>query len=398
MGAEGSLVDGVDLRFLLIDDQCVHDAYQTIASETLWFLYHAMTEVATAKFDDRWRAAFSNFRRYNQIFAEAIVERAAFGATVMVNDYHLPLVGMMLRAARSDLKTVHFTHTPFARVEDLDRLPHDIARELLVGMAGFGACGFHIDRWATSFRQCLDHFGVQAPEIFCCPLGIDVEFLLREDATPEVQFQADRQLERFSGKRLILRSDRLEPTKNIVRGFEAFGELLEHHPEYRSQVIFYARAYLSRVELGQYRSYREEIEHQVDAINARFGTSDHQPVVFEVATDYAASLAAYRRYDVLMVNPLFDGMNLVAKEAPVLNTRDGAVILSTGAGAYEQLRDVVIGIDAFDVKQTAAALAEALTLSRAIRSSRAQVLRARAGILAPAEWLVGCLDQARVAV
>ena len=395
-GVAGSLVEGVDLRFLVMDQECVKDAYETIASATIWFFHHAMTDIAISDFGVLWQQAFSNFRRYNQTFANEIVECARTGATVMVNDYHLPLVGAVLKEKRPDLKTLHFTHTPFSTPQDLERLPRDVVCELLTGMASYGACGFHTDRWAASFRDCLDHFGVPAPEIFSCPLGIDVERLRVEDSKPGVQLHAQLQQQRFSGKRVILRSDRLEPTKNIVRGFEAFAELLERHPEYRSEVVFYARAYVSRTELQQYRSYREEIEQVVKEINERFGTKQYQPVIFEVDDDYEASLAAYRRYDVLLVNPLLDGMNLVAKEAPVLNTRDGAVILSTGAGAYVQLHDLVIGIDAFDVTMTADALEEALTLSPEVRASRALLLKQRAGDLAPSQWLARCLEHAKV--
>ncbi len=397
-GDTGSLVEGVDLRFLEIDQEWVKDAYEIIASATIWFFNHAMTDIALSDFGDRWKQAFANFRRYNQSFADAIVESAPTGATVMVNDYHLTMVGTVLKAKRPDLKTVHFPHTPFSTPEDLERLPRDVVHELLTGMASFGACGFHTDRWATTFRECLDHFGVEPPEIFASPLGIDVGQLRVEGSSPGVQLRARRQQQRFAGKRVILRSDRLEPTKNIARGFKAFAELLERHPDYRSSVVFYARAYDSRTELQQYRNYREEIEQLVESINTRFGTVEHQPVIFEVDNDYEASLAAYRRYDVLLVNPVLDGMNLVAKEAPVLNTRDGAVILSTGAGAYGQLHDWVIGIDAFDVTQTADALEQALTLPLELRAERASLLKQHAGDLAPSEWLRRCLGFARVAL
>lgn len=396
-GESGHLVDGVDLRLLVIDEEWVHDAYQTIANTTLWFLHHGMTEIATSTFDDEWHQAFANFRRYNQAFAAAIVDRAPEGATVMVHDYHLPLVGPVLREERPDLKTLHFTHTPFSTPADLEHLPAAVVSELLTGMAAFGACGFHTDRWAGSFRDCLDHFGVPAPEIFACPLGVDIEALLVEGSSPGVQRHAKRLETRFSDRRVILRSDRLEPTKNIVRGFEAFAQLLERHPEYRSQVVFYARAYLSRAELEQYQSYRAEIERLVREINARFGTEGNQPVIFEVDNDYDATLAAYQRYDVLIVNPILDGMNLVVKEAPVLNERDGAVILSTGAGAYAQLHDAVIGVDPFDVAETANALEEALTLDPELRASRESMLRQLARDLAPAEWLARTLEYARAA-
>ncbi len=396
--AVSTLVKGVELRFLVMDEECVRDAYETIASSTLWFFHHSMTDIATVDFDERWRRAFAHFRQYNAAFAAEIVRLARPGATVMVNDYHLPLVAKVLRAERPDLRTLHFTHTPFATPADLELLSRDVVDELLEGMAAYGACGFHTDRWAASFKESLDHFGVSAPEIFTCPLGIDVAQLRLEDATPGVELREQQLKRRFSGRRIVLRSDRLEPTKNILRGFEAYAELLERRLEYRTEVVFYARAYASRTELAQYRDYRAAIERLVGKINGRYGTEGHQPIVFEVDQDYETSLAAYRLYDVLLVNPLLDGMNLVAKEAPVLNTRDGAVILSTGAGAYAQLHDAVIGIDPFNVDMTADALEEALTLPSEWRVPRARALKARAGEFAPSEWLARCVSYARTAV
>lgn len=392
-----ALVEGVDVRYLDISEEWVHDAYQTIANETLWFLYHDMLEEANVHFDGGWRRAFAHFRAYNRAFAEAIVDRAVEGATIMVNDYHLPLVGPMLASKRPDLKTVHFSHTPFCTPERLEILPDDVIEELLTGMASYGSCGFHTKRWAEMFQDCMDHFGFAAPPTFSCPLGVDAKMLAIESSTDEVESQVAKNELRFAGRRVIFRSDRLEPTKNIVRGFEAFARLLELSPELLSQVVFYARAYLSRTDIARYREYRDEILHVVQEINNRFTTDDLAPVIFEVDNNYDASLAAYWNYDVLLVNPLLDGMNLIAKEAPVVNVRNGAVVLSTGAGAFEQLHDAVIGIDPFDVEATAHALETALYLTPEERLRRSTMLKAIASERAPGDWLAEVLTYARTA-
>lgn len=388
-------IESIDVRYLVLDETVVEDAYQKIASETLWFLHHGMTDLADLSFDDSFHRAFANYRRYNEAFALAISGCASHGATVMVNDYHLSLVGAMLRRGRPDLKTLHFSHTPFVTPAHLRLLPDEVARELLDGLSGFGACGFHISRWAERFRECLEQFSVPAPEIFSCPLGIDVERLKLAALAPSVQDHRLSQDARFSGKQVIVRSDRLEPTKNIAGGFEAYARLLERDRTLSSRVVFYAHAYVSRSELELYRRYRIEVEQTVERINARFGTPTSSPVIFEVDGDYAASLAAYQRYDVLLVNPYLDGMNLVAKEAPVVNTRAGAVVLSTGAGAYSQLCDGVIGVDPYDIESMATGLSAAIALPFEERSKRATMLKAIAGECPPAEWLAESLSYAR---
>ena len=390
-GGDPDLEPDLNLRYVLLDDEVMHDAYQTIANETLWFLNHEMAEVAGVTIDERWIAAFDNFRIYNEAFARVITEVAPVNGTVMVNDYHLPLVGPILLRDRPDLKTLHFSHTPSCTPETLHILPDAIATELLTAMASYGVCGFHTDRWVDRFLACCESYGVRAPRVFSCGLGVDAVGLIAESSSPSVLEHVAINHERFDDYRMIFRSDRLEPTKNIVNGFLAYERLLEQHPELIESVVFHARSYLSRTDLVLYRDYRIEVEETVAKINERFGNNEYQPIVFEIDDDYDASLAAYRTYEVLIVNPLLDGMNLVVKEAAVVNKKQGAVILSRGAGAYEELMDCVIGIDPFDIDATAEAFESALSMplgERAIRADRLSLLSAQRP---PAVWLMECL-------
>ena len=210
-------------------------------------------------------------------------------------------------------------------------LPNAVIDELLAGMAGFGACGFHTERWATGYRACHDQLSPDRapPSTFVSGLGSDANRLLASVAQPEVELALGRLESEIGGpdRQVILRVDRMELSKNILRGFWAYEELLAYEPEWRERVVFVALAYPSRQGLAEYLAYQNEVESTVARINRRWATPGWTPIVLHVEDDYPRSLAALTRYDVLLVNPIRDGMNLVAKEGPVLNTADGVLAL-----------------------------------------------------------------------
>src|SRR6185312_11103409 len=135
----------------------------------------------------------------------------------------------------------------------------------------------------------------------------------------------------------IMRVDRLEPTKNILRGFQAYNHILENHPELHGKIVFLAFLVPSRQSLSIYRRYTTDVLSLVDEINKRYGTQDWTPVQAFCANDRVRALAAMQYYDVLLINPIIDGMNLVAKEGPIVNQRDGVLVLSRTVGAFQQL-------------------------------------------------------------
>jgi trehalose 6-phosphate synthase len=345
-------------------------------------------------FDGDWLESWEGFRAYNRAFADAVTEVAATGAVVLVNDYHLPLVGAMLASDRPDLRSVHFSHTPFPSAEELGILPHAAARELMSGMAGFGACGFHALRWEQAFRRCVSETGAAPPVTFVAALGPDVARLEQVAATPECAERLAALQERLGGRRLVLRSDRMELSKNLLRGLRAFDALLAEHAEWRGSVVHVIRAYASREGLPEYLAYRSEVEHLAAVVNERWSTDGYEAVVLDVDDDFASTVAALRSYDVLLVNPVRDGMNLVAKEGPALNERSGMLVLSENAGAYDELGPEAFGVQPFDVSETAHALHEALSLGGIARAERAVRLRALAVAHPPAEWLQAVLSEA----
>ena len=389
---------GLSLHLVPLEPEVFGAAYDVVANATLWFVLHGLFDASRRPVFDRvWFEAWQRFREYNESFAAATAEVAAEGAVVLVNDYHLVLVGGWLARERPDLRTVHFSHTAFATPEELAMLPAAVARELVESMAGFGACGFHSARWEDRFRRCCAAGGgIAPPRTFHTPLGADEARLAEAAATKEC---GDRlaELESLVGDRmLLLRNDRVELSKNILRGLRAFDALLEEHAELRGRVVHVVRSYASREGLPEYLAYRSEIEQLAALVNDRWTDrcGGRKPVELDVNDDFPSTVAALRLYDVLLVNPIRDGMNLVAKEGPLLNERDGAVVLSREAGAFDELEDLVFGIQPFDVVDTAAKLYAALSLEHSERAERASLLRRRAAVNSPAEWLGKVLEAA----
>ncbi len=395
-------VDGLRVVPVVADPAIYAQAYDVVANATLWFCHHHLFDLARRpRLDRHWHAAFDAFRALNEQFADVVAAESPEGAVVLVQDYHLSLAGGMLARRRDDLRTVHFHHTPFADPNVLRVLPERAAGELLAGLAGFGACGFHTERWAAGFRRCFEDpllaraAGGPAPPVFAAPLGPTPAALAATAAGAETA-AARRRLDGMVGdRRLIVRVDRIELSKNLLRGLFAYEALLEEQAQWRQRVVLLALAYPSRQDLAEYIGYRAEVEHTVERINERFGTEGWTPIIFDPEDDYPRSVAALGAYDVLLVNPVRDGMNMVAKEGPLLNTNDGVLVLSQEAGAYEELGVAALGINPFDVQATAAALHQALEMEPAERAERAGALRALVEARSGADWLDDQLQAAR---
>lgn len=388
--AERGIVDAEGFRLLMLalDPDDYRQAYDVVSNATLWFLHHGLFDLPRRpRFDRHWRDAWDGYRRVNAAFADAVVDTAPSDAVVLVQDYHLALVGSHVRTRRPDLRMVHFTHTPFCGPNSIRVLPEYAAEELLEGMASYDACGFHSTRWARAFVACCNEVLGRAPRTYVSPIAPD-EPDLRRVADGDAAARARRELDaRIGDCRLVLRVDRIELSKNLLRGFLAFDDLLRHHPEWRERVVFFAFVYPSRVDLAEYQSYRQEVEGLVGRINAEWGTSGWTPILLDTEDDFPRSVAALGRYDVLLVNPVKDGLNLVAKEGPLLNRRDGVLVLSREAGAWEELHDVAVGINPFDVSATADALHDALSMDDETRRLRTAALRLKAGARTPRDWL-----------
>ena len=388
------------VEMLDVDPVTFDRAYNGVANATLWFVAHLLYDTASAPvFDARTAREWEAYRSYDDAFAEALARNAAPGAAVLVQDYHLALTPRQLRERRPDLRIGHFSHTPWAPPEYFCLLPDDVAREVLLGMLGADAVGFHSARWADAFgRCCAEVLGAtwtgaevrhdaRTTRVSVHPLGVDPDELRECAAAPDVQGRLPLLRELVGDRQLVLRIDRTELSKNIVRGLEAFRELLRTRPEWHERVVHLAFAYPSRHDLPEYRAYTGVVQRVAREVNEEYARPGWLPVHLEVRDDYPRSLAAYTLADVLLVNPLRDGMNLVAKEGPVLSDRGLSLVLSRQAGAADELGPDAHLVNPYDVAQTAQALHEALSTPAAVRAQRSARLARAATALPPSAWL-----------
>ncbi len=394
----GSLDDlDIDLRLVALDPELHSMHYDLVSNSVLWFLFHDLFDkIRRPRFDHHFREAWEAYRTVNTAFADATADAAAHGEVVLVNDYQLSLTGARLRALRPDLRIAHFTHTPFCGPDDIRVLPSYVATDLCAALATIPA-GFHTTRWGRAYhqsaREVLGRRATIAPT-FAATLGIDVDALEAVAGGADAREAANR-LDEIVGDRLVIaRSDRIEPSKNIVRGFLAYDRLLEGRPGLRGRVVFVAMLYPSRQTLPEYLAYASEIEQVVARVNDRWATRDWTPIVLDERDDFPRSIAAMQRYDVLLVNPIKDGLNLVAKEGPAVNRRDGVLCLSREAGVYDELRAAAIPIHPYDLEDAASALDAALTTPLDERAAIAARLRDLAIARTPADWVADLVAHA----
>ncbi|WP_285568444.1 alpha,alpha-trehalose-phosphate synthase (UDP-forming) [Actinoallomurus iriomotensis] len=400
---EGRLdVPGIGaVRMLDIPAGTFHRAYNAVANSTLWFVHHMLYDTPNKPlFDARSRRDWQSYEAYNAAFADALAQDAAPGSKVAVQDYHLTLVPTLLRERRPDVKITHFSHTPWAPPEYYRLLPDDIGNQVLEGILGADHAGFQTLRWAEAFLDCcaeilgadvdraartVTHQG-HVTRVGVHGLGVDGDALRARAAEPDVTARAAALREQVGDRRLIVRIDRTELSKNIVRGLAAYRELLAKHPEWHGRVVHLAFAYPSRHDLPEYREYTAAVQRIAAEISDEFGDGTWDPLILQVNDDYPRSLAAYGLADVLLVNPIRDGMNLVAKEGPTLSKNGCALVLSDQAGAADEMSGDAIMVNPFDVSQTAEALHRALLMPADERAERRKRLAAVATALPPQRW------------
>ncbi|MFN2467720.1 MAG: trehalose-6-phosphate synthase [Gaiellaceae bacterium] len=382
------------LRLVAHEPEAYHLYYHVVANPMLWFLQHYLWDLAHAPELDHelHRAWNEGYVAVNAAFAEAVLAEldAAPEACVFFHDYHLYLAPRIVREQRPDAMLAHFVHIPWAQPDYWRVLPEPIRRAVHDGLLANDVVGFHTGRWRRNFMRSSEELvGAECEEggawvdyegrlarVTACPISVDPgEF--EELAGSEAVLARERELLALhGGRRIVLRVDRTDLSKNVLRGFRAFELYLEAHPEMHAAVVMLALLDPSRQDIPQYSEYLQAIHRTADAVNARFGRGDWLPIDLRIADDFPQSVAAYKLYDALLVNAIFDGMNLVAKEAPLVNERDGVLILSENAGAHEELGEWALTVNPFDVAGQAAAIHEALELPRPERWRRLQALRA----------------------
>jgi trehalose 6-phosphate synthase len=387
--------DGSSYRLRLVaHEPAAFDAYyNVVANPTLWFLQHYMWGLASepdidVAFRDAW---FNGYVPVNEGFANAIVaelDRSPETA-VFLHDYHLYLAPKLVRMERPDAVLSHFIHIPWPETDYWHVLPADLRVAIHEGVLANDILGVHTNRWRhnvlwTCEDICsadVDHvastvnYDGRTTLVTSHPIGIDpAEFA--ELAGAANVLEQERAIVAARPEFLVVRVDRTDPSKNIVRGFRAFALFLEQHPEFQARVTMLALLDPSRQDIPQYTEYLASVEREARVVNERFERDRWLPVDLQIADNFAQSIAAYKQYDVLLVNPVFDGLNLVSKEAPLVNDRDGVLILSENAGSHEALGEWALTVNPFDIAGQAGAIHSALTMGAGERRRRIEGIRA----------------------
>jgi trehalose 6-phosphate synthase len=369
------------LRLVAHDRQAYDWYYNVVSNPMLWFVQHSLWELPYApRIDAAFHQAWAEgYVAVNESFADAVaaeLERTP-AAAVFFHDYHLYLAPRMVRERRPDTALMHFVHVPWPQPDYWRILPKEARGAIHDGLMANDVVGFHTDRWRRNFIYSVrELLGEDATaKTVTAPISVDAaEFV--ELAQSEAVLSAEREITASRPEKLVVRVDRTDPSKNIVRGFRAFELYLDAHPEMHRRVGMLALLDPSRQEIPEYAEYLGAIQREARRVNDRFQQSGWRPIDLEIADNFQKSVAAYKQFDVLLVNAIFDGMNLVAKEAPLVNERDGVVVLSENAGAHAELGDWALTVNPFDVAGQAEAIARALSMHGGERHERLAAIRA----------------------
>jgi trehalose 6-phosphate synthase len=392
------------VRFVASDDQAYDRFYNVFANPMLWFIQHYLWDLSNAPDVRRNEVeAFEfGYNVVNEDLARAVLEEieGEEEPVVMVHDYHLYTLPALVRQARPDAFLHHFVHIPWTQPDAWRVLPNQIREEIYNGILANDIIGFHTQAYRRNFLQCcrdLMGFEVDFDEgvvgcndrevwVRAYPLPIDAEATRAVAQRPRT-LEFERELLSRRREHLILRVDRADLSKNVLRGFSAFDLFLQQHPEFREKVTFMAQMMPSRTDVPEYAEYLQRIEALVAVVNHTHGTPDWMPIHLKLRDDLEEAVASYKHYDVLLVNAMFDGMNLVAKEGPIVNERNGVSVLSENTGAHEELGEFALSVNPFDIQELADSIHAALTMSDAERARRADGLRRIVTQRDPGDWI-----------
>jgi len=392
------------VRFVASDPEAYDRFYNVFANPMLWFIQHYLWDQSNAPDIRREEVeAFEfGYNAVNEDLAHAVLDEidGQDEPVVMVHDYQLYTLPGMIRKARPDVFLHHFVHIPWTQSDAWRVLPARIRDEIFAGVLANDIIGFHTQAYRRNFLQCcrdlLDlevemdrgvvHHDDREVWVRAYPLPIDwraTQALGRRDRVGEFEQRLLSRRREFS----LLRVDRADLSKNVLRGFTGFDIFLEQHPEFAERITFTAQLMPSRTDVPEYAEYLERIEALVAVVNHRHGTPDWMPIDLKLRDDLDEAVASYKHYDAMIVNPMFDGMNLVAKEACLVNERDGVSILSENTGAHEELGEYALSVNPFDVQELADSIHAALTMGEEEKARRAQGLKEIVMSRDPGDWI-----------
>ena len=401
------------LHFVVSPRNTYHKFYSVICNPLLWFLQHYMwNSPRTPNIDHVVHDAWENgYVPVNQAFAQVIIDEATRNEKppiIMLNDYHLYLTSAYIRKQIPNLVIHHFIHIPWPSPSYWQLLPSFIRQAILRSLCTTDIIGLQTGRDVRSFLHCCESFIDEADidyrkqtirinehtvKVKTYPISVDVASLKQMVSSARLK-EYEEKLSHLYGEQTIVRVERAEPSKNIIRGFRAFDVLLERYPQFLGKIKFIAFLVPTRTHLKPYQRYMEEVTQLIEAINKKYGTEEWHPIDFFYENNYIQEIRKIGLFRGSMVNAVIDGMNLVAKEGPTVNNRDGVLILSETVGAHEQLGQNALTVAPTDLEGTTQALYTALTMPPDERNKHATRLKRAIEEEDITNWLLHLLEDA----
>jgi trehalose 6-phosphate synthase len=409
LAAQSAVLEDGGVSYVVLDlpERPHESSYRAIYTELLVPLFHYLHPLAhEPTFSKRLRDAWDGYRLVNDLYGTAIREHAA-GEAVLVEDAHLMLAAAAARRepGSPDVPLTYFHHMPWCEPEYFAVLPDEIRTEILAGMLAFDSIGFHTARWADAFASCCERFlGVvresqrrlswrgRSLGLVVSPAALDAERLGARAAEPPSVRWRKRLRDLCHQRRVIVRVERLDPAKNMIRGLQAYEQLLSRRPHLLETTCLLGVLTPVREWAPAYHRYRELAEAEAARINARFAQlgPDRAPVRLHLspeahAFDHHRALAGLSIAEVVLATPVFDGLNIVPLEAAIVGAP--SIVLSRNAGAHEHFAEHVRSVNPFDTLETADAIEQALDEPPAERRRRALALRAAVAARTPEDWV-----------
>ena len=385
--------------------------YDEVANRLLWFTLHQLWAEPYEPLGVGWSDAFEDYLSVNRAVARAVVAEATADpdadVEIHLQDYHLLTAAPLIREALPDARILLYIHTPWAHPTYLRRLPDPVVEAILEGLGACDLVGISAPEWADNLRATLVERGGGRADgervatargstlVRDFVLGIDGGGLAQVAASDAAREERAALAEAVGGRRLIVRADRTDLSKNSIRGLQAFDLMLDAHPDLAAEVHFRMLLNPSRQGVAEYRDYLERCREETERLRAKWG---EEVLLLDTSENFPRVVANLQAYDVLLTNPVIDGTNLVAKEGPALNENDGVLVLSRDAGAATTMGADALLVNPFDVEEQARALHRALTMGADERARRAAALKRAAALGAPADWLAAQRDALTEAV
>jgi trehalose 6-phosphate synthase len=381
------------VSFVLSDPEQYRKYYSVISNPLLWFVQHNMwNSPYTPDIDDEIHDAWKDgYELINQLFSDKIVREANRNSKkplIMLQDYHLYLCPVLIRKELKNIFLSQFIHIPWPQCDYFNIIPEYMRTSIMEGLLSNNLLGFHIPRYVTNFLQCADSIAEEVDyaqgtvqyngnitQVRSYPISVDYNSITDLScAGPVCQKEHlinDIKKDMF----LFYRSDRADLSKNIIRGFKAYSLFLDKHPEYKGKVKFLSTGKPTRQQIKEYDDYSLKIIEVVKKINNKHGYDGWEPIESRSISDYGLCIACFKNYDCLVVNPIADGMNIVPKEASVVNEQNGVLVLSVNAGCYDELKDYSLNVNPFDITETADAFYQAVKMGEEERKKRQEGLK-----------------------